>query len=269
MTAPPDRPILRYHGGKWRLAPWVISHFPPHERYCEPFAGSASVLLQKPRCRGEILNDMHGRLVNAFRVIRDYPQDLRRALRFTPYAETEYIACREQSEDPVEDARRMLVLGHQAHGSTGASGKKSGWRRGIRPHGPSSADEWSRIWQYVEDWSDRLRGVYLENEDAFALLERWDSSKMLFYVDPPYLPETRQNPGGYLHDLTREDHVRLAEVLKGLQARVILSGYDNPLYREIFADWAMEEKSTVIDNQLRRTECLWLSPNIKQQRRLF
>ena len=138
------RPILRYHGGKWRLAPWILQHLPEHRVYIEPFAGAASVLLRKAPASLEVLSDLNGRLVNVFEVLRDPARAaaLIEGLRLTPYAEREYRVCRQPAEDPVEDARRLLVLGHQGHGSTAATeGKRSGWRRGDRGTQANSARE--------------------------------------------------------------------------------------------------------------------------------
>jgi DNA adenine methylase len=98
-----NRPVMRYHGGKWRIASWIISHFPIHETYVEPFLGAASVLLQKTSSRVEVGNDLYGRVVNLFRVIRD-PEtavDLQRRLRLTMYSHEEYYSAREISRVSV------------------------------------------------------------------------------------------------------------------------------------------------------------------------
>ncbi|HID45009.1 MAG TPA: DNA adenine methylase, partial [Chromatiaceae bacterium] len=260
-----QRPVMRYHGGKWRLAAWIISHFPAHDVYIEPFSGAASVLMQKPCTGTEVLNDKHQRLISVFRVIRD-PESAQRLvelLRFTPYSEAEYKACREVAEDPVEDARRMLVLAHQAHGSVGAcGGKASGWRRGIRPYGPNTADEWSRIYDHISGWAERLRGVFIECSDYTKVIKRWDSPQALFYVDPPYLDTTRSNGlGSYGHEFTEEDHCLLAELLNTIQGHVVISGYPSELYdRVLFKDWRRYERNTIADRQQERTEVLWISP---------
>ncbi len=266
MVSSVKRPILRYHGGKWKLAPWIISHLPSHKVYVEPFSGAGSVLLRKPRSRIEVLNDKYGRLVNVFRVLRDPDQaaQLHEALRLTPYAETEYQAAREPAKDPVEDARRMIVLGHQAHGSTGASGGKlSGWRRGVRPHGPTSADQWSDLYQHVLDWADRLRGVFLESTEASDILQRWDGPETVFYVDPPYTAQTRtEGLRGYAHEMSDDEHRELALILNQLQGHVILNGYDSELYNdELYREWTRVERSALADKAKRATEVLWISPH--------
>ena len=133
----PTRPILRYHGGKWKLAPWVIEHFPPHRVYVEPFCGAASVLAQKPRINHEVINDLNGRLVNLFRLLRDPAASAKlvELVYLTLYSDAEYRLATEPADDLLEDARRLLVLGGQAYSSCAAAGGSSGklttWRRRI------------------------------------------------------------------------------------------------------------------------------------------
>lgn len=273
------RPVLRYHGGKWRLAPWVIAHFPRHGFHIEPFAGAGSILMRKSPSKVEVLNDLNGRLVNLFRVLRNPEQagqvvDL---LRLTPCAVEEYQDCREQSDDPIEDARRLLVVGRQAHGSTGASGgKKSGWRRAsIKPSGPLRGNDWQQIWQEVMTWSDRLRSVYIENDDALTVIDRWDSKDALFYVDPPYPASTRSSKSdGYEYEMTDDGHRELAARLNEVAGAVIVSGYPCELYDlELYPDWQRIERRALADKGQQRTEVLWLNElavaNQSEQMSLF
>lgn len=261
----PTRPLLRWHGGKWRLADWIISHFPPHRVYVEPFAGAASVLLRKPPSGVEVLNDRHQRLVNLFRLLRDPDQAARLAelARLTPYAEAEYHACREPAADPLEDARRLLVLSWQSHGSNGASGGRplTGWRRGDRGGTSNSAREWAALWTHVAAWADRLRGVFIESADAVKIIRRWDGSDVLFYCDPPYPLATRTaRSSGYQHEFSDADHAALAEVLRDVRAAVALSGYACPLYDRLYPDWVRADKRALADARAWRTESLWLNP---------
>lgn len=268
MAEYPAKPILRYHGGKWRIAPWIIGQMPSHRTYVEPFAGAASVLLRKPRAAVEVVNDLHGRIVNVFRVLRDPALSARLEclLHLTPYALSEYQLAREVAEDPVEDARRMLTLAFQGHGSVGASGgRNTGWRRGIRPRGPSTADEWSRLPDHVAAWTQRLQGVFIEQDNAFDVIRRWDDPSTLFYVDPPYLEEVRAGGvGSYAHEMSETDHRALAELLHEVQGMVVLSGYPSPLYDELYSGWCRMERKVTADRQREAVEVLWLSPNVRR-----
>jgi len=244
------------------LAEWIIAQFPAHRCYVEPFSGAASVLLQKAPSKVEVLGDIYGRIVNVFRVLRDpaSKERLIELLRFTPYSEQESRACRDLSADPVEDARRMIVLGHQGHGSTGAGGGKlSGWRRGLRGLGGNSAEEWRVVWEHVAGWGDRLRGVYIEQADAIEVMARWDWHDTLHYVDPPYVGETRVDGlRGYASEMTDDDHRRLAAFLHTLKGAVIVSGYPSPLYDELFAGWTRLQRSNRADKGNTRVEVIWM-----------
>ena len=104
------RPVLRYPGGKYQLAPWIVQHFPSHQVYVELYGGAGSVLMRKPRAMGEIYNDIDGDVLNVFQVLRDCCQaaELIRLLQLTPYSFSEYKASYEFTEDPVERARRTI-----------------------------------------------------------------------------------------------------------------------------------------------------------------
>ena len=136
---PPWRPALRWHGGKWRLAPWIIGHFPPHRIYVEPYGGAGSVLLRKARAYAEVYNDLDDWVVGLFRVLRDPAQaaQLVRALRLTPFARAEFDAAVEPSADAVEMARRLCVrsfmgFGSNAHSSSPTAAKTEFRATGFR-----------------------------------------------------------------------------------------------------------------------------------------
>jgi DNA adenine methylase len=142
-----SHPLIRYHGAKWRLAPWIISHFPKHRIYVEPFGGSGSVLLRKKQSEIEVYNDLDGEIVNLFRVARDNGEELSRLVYLTPYSREEFVKSFEPSDDPIEQARRTVVRSFQGFGSgyvTATKGSKCarpeygfriGWRcRGNKPN---------------------------------------------------------------------------------------------------------------------------------------
>lgn len=121
LGEPPRRPILRYHGGKWMIAKWIISHFPEHRIYVEPFGGAGSVLMKKPRSFAEVYNDLDDNVVNVFRILRDPDKaaQLSRLIDLTPWSRTEFFASYEETEDDLERARRTIVRTLMGFGTTG------------------------------------------------------------------------------------------------------------------------------------------------------
>lgn len=265
-----DRPLLRWHGGKWRLARWIIAQFPPHRAYVEPFCGAAGVLLRKPPSAVEVANDRHRRIVGVFRLPRDPAQAARRAraLRLTPYSAAEYRACREPADDPPQDARRLLVLGWQGHGGAGASGAgqtaagaSTGWRRGDRGDLANTARA------RVGAWANRLRGMFLEDGDAIETVRRWDAPDALFYCDPSYPLETRTvGRKGYAFEFEEAGRRALAEALRAVRGMVALSGYPRLLYGRLYAGWTRLEARAVADGAAPRVEALWLNPAAARRR---
>lgn len=267
----PTRPVLRYHGGKWRLAPWIISHFPEHRVYVEPYGGGASVLLRKSRARGEVYNDLWGRVVDVFRVLRDeaLAAELRRKLELTPFARAEFESCRPEAfetDDIVERARLTIVRAYLGHGSNSPNELMStGFRSNSMRSNTTPATEWSNYPLCVPKFVDRLRGVVIESRPAADVMIGFDGPDTLHYVDPPYVPETRSkgNPHCKKHmyaiEMTVSDHRRMAKVLKSLKGMVIVSGYPSDLYVELFGGWVKTEVKALADGALERTECLWLN----------
>lgn len=269
MTLP--CPIMRYHGGKWRIADWVIGHFPPHAMYVEAFGGAGSVLAKKPRSRSEVYNDLDDDIVNVFRVLRDpeSANELARQCALTPYARSEFDLAQEPSEDRIERARRTLFRAWASFGSAGATRGRTGFRGYYRPdgHDANVAHSWTRIGDIIERFADRFRDVVIENRPAIGVAEQYDHRSTLHYFDPPYLPETRSLEGSryYRHEMSAEDHEDLLTRVQRLQGMIVLSGYDSPLYRETLAGggWRMIELDTCGSSRMgsvRRTECLWLNP---------
>lgn len=267
----PTRPALRWHGGKWRLAPWVIAHFPRHRIYVEPYGGAASVLLRKPRSYAEIYNDLDVGVVGLFRVLRDAAGAARliESLRLTPFAREEFEGSYLPSDDPVEEARRLVARSFMGFGSNGHNREtRTGFRAASNRIGTTPAHDWRNLADALPALVDRLAGVVIENRDALAVMAQHDGPDTLHYVDPPYLPATRSSKsrkgGGryhvYAHEMTLADHERLLTFLTGLSGAVVLSGYPAPLYDGALAGWRRVTKEARADGAKKRTECLWLNP---------
>ena len=260
----PTRPVMRYHGGKWRLAPWVIEHFPEHRVYTEAFGGGASVLMRKPRSYAEVYNDLDGEIVNVFRVLRDPATalELERAVRLTPFARAEFEVGYKPSPDPVEQARRTLLRAAAGFGSVAASGRKTGFRSNVTRSGTTPATDWSRYPDHIGAYATRLAGVVIENRPALYVLRQFDGPSTLHYVDPPYPLSTRTPSASkeYRHEMTDEQHRELAAVLWSLSGAVVLSGYGCALYDDLYPGWRRVEKDATVDGGGVRREVLWISP---------
>ena len=253
-------PLLRYFGGKWMLADWIISQFPRHEAYVEPFGGGASVLLRKPRSKIEIYNDIDGELVNLFRVARDNGDELIRALDLTPYAREEFEQSLRPADNPVEQARRTMVRSYFGFGNNITASRKDGipCNTGFRTH-QKAVHNWHNLSRRLPPIITRLQGVILENRDALKLMTTYDGPETLHYVDPPYPHQSRGVTKGYRHEMTDDDHARLAECLHALKGKVALSGYNCPLYRSLYGDWRRLERKTYAFGARKRTEVLWMN----------
>ena len=266
-----SRSALRYYGGKWRLAPWVISHFPPHGCYVEPFCGAASVALRKAPAELQVIYDLDGEVVNFFRILRERTGVLIYAILATPYSRAEYEDAWETCEDPLERARRYYVRAWQGWGG-GKGTKSGGWRfQTANNRGKSVVSDWNQV-EHLPAIAQRLKQFFIEQDDALAVISRYDKPGTLFYVDPPYLPETRTErwaTGAYQCEIDESYHARLLSVLNGLQGMAIVSGYPSDLYDEKLAGWLrVEKRATTTNSEKVGTEVLWISPRAIQNSQL-
>lgn len=255
------RPVLRYHGGKWRLADWIVGHLPPHHCYVEPFGGAASVLLVKPRSQVEVYNDLDDSVVGLFRVLRDpvTAEQLRRAVELTPYSRAEFIAAWEPSTDPVEEARRLIVRTAQAIGAKRRQ-SRNGWRAGPTHHTPTTM--WRGWPSSIPAYVERLREVLIEQRPASEVIATFDTPATLFYVDPPYVLRTRawDHRRIYSHELVDDEHAALLQQLRGARGMVLLSGYRCPMYDDLLGDWLRVDINARAQANRPRVESLWISP---------
>jgi DNA adenine methylase len=264
------RPLVRYHGGKWKLADWIIGHFPNHRVYVEPFGGGGSVLLRKPRCYAEIYNDLDGEIVNLFSVARDRGEELHRALALTPFARDEFVQSYEPSADALEQARRTLVRSFMGFGSAAVCGESSGFRANSNRSGTTPAKDWRNLPNALPATVERLQGVVIENRPACQVMAAHDCPAALHYCDPPYVHDTRQRGSkaavkAYKHEMTDDQHREFAEFVRGLSGMVIVSGYGGSLYDEMFGDWLQVGKAAHADGARDRVEVLWMNPAAAQK----
>lgn len=248
--------LVRYHGGKVRIAEKIIGLFPAHDCYVEPFGGGGAVLLAKPRARLEVYNDLDGDMVALFRALRDTPAELAEAIALTPFAREEHEVSYQDADTDVERARRVLVRSHFGHGSSGIH-RSTGFRAAGMRAGTLPVHGWMTLPETVRNAAERMRGVVIERRPAVQVMQAHDGKQTVHYVDPPYLPETRDKGRDYRHEMTRDDHKELLAALRGLHGSVVLSGYASPMYDEALHDWRRIEIKTRADRAADRTEVLW------------
>src|ERR1700734_1005863 len=277
----PQRPLVRYHGGKWRISPGIMSYFPKHRTYSECFGGGGSILLRKTRSYAEIYNDLDGEMVNLFKMVRDHSQELSRLVLATPFARDEYREAFEATDDPIEMARRTLIRSHMGFGSNAINrGIKSGFRANCNNATTTPATDWIGLPRIITAVAQRFLAVVLENRNALEVMEQQDSSETLHYLDPPYVHSTRaidlmHGNHGYAHEMTDEQHCKLGDVAKEMKGMVVVSGYHSPLYDRIYSEWHVVECETMADGKTEsksRTEVLWLNDAVwhyKKKRTLF
>lgn len=275
------RPVLRWHGGKWNLAPKIIEYFPPHRNYTEVFGGAASVLMRKPRCYSEVYNDLDGDVVNLFRVLQwpDTAEALKQKITMTPYSRQEFELSYKHHTDAVERARRLVIRSLMGFGSNSHNASiNTGFRSNSNRSGTTPAHDWANYPRKVDAMVNRLRGVVIECRPAAEVLHQHDGPETLHYVDPPYVRSTRSQKMGrkdcYNYEMTEMEHHALAETLKSLAGMVVLSGYASKLYDvDLYAGWERVEIKALADGAHPRVEILWLnaraSSEARRQRTLF
>lgn len=219
-----------------------------------------------------LTNDIDGLVANFFMAVRDYPEELARAINLIPYSREEYNATQELhageqiqlTGECVEDARRFAARCCQGFGSKLAD--RCGWKNSKHSNGPVNPVVWANIPPAVLEAAQHLKNVQIENTDAVQLMKACCGEDCLIYADPPYLGETRSNKRIYRYEIMdAEQHVRILEALKAHTGPVVLSGYDNPLYNSFLSDCYKVTKDGHSDGGSKRTETLWMTYEIQMR----
>lgn len=257
-----SKPVLKYFGSKWLIALWIIKHFPAHDVYVEPFGGSAAVLLQKPRSRVEIYNDIDGDLVEFFKVLRDNPDELARLVALTPMSRSEFELCiSERGDTPIERARRFAVASWQCRVGGGTNATSGNWWTSKTINCTHPATRWANLPDRIRPSADRPRGVAIECRSWIDVCLQYDTPDTLHYIDPPYVVHTRAS-GSYSNDLDDRDHHELVDVVSCFRGSVVLSGYENEIYDRL-TGWRVV-KRTANTSAGSHTECLWINERGQQ-----
>ncbi len=252
---------LQYPGGKKRIAKWIISFMPPHHSYIEPFFGTGGVFFAKQPSDIETINDIDGEVINFFEVLRE--AETRRKLiewiAYTPYSRqifNDAYECR--ATGPIEQAGYFAVKIMQTHGFRTTS-DHGGWKKDI--HGREKAygvRHWNELPDTLMEMAVRLKMVQIEHRPALEVIRAFNHPDVLIYADPPYVLSTRCRPM-YRYEMTDQDHRELLYELCKSKAKIMLSGYDCPLYAEYLSSWRKERILTRAQNNSQREEILWMN----------
>jgi DNA adenine methylase len=262
-----------WYGGKFNHLNWLLPLLPEATHYCEPFGGSAAVLLNRQPALVETYNDLDGEVVNFFRVLRDRQEELIQAIGLTPFSREELRIAVEQSIEglsELERARRFFVRARQVRTGLAQTASVGRWAHCKLTSRAGMAGAVSRWLGSVEGLSEivqRLLRVQIENGEAIEVIQRYDSEDTLFYCDPPYPHDSRGDTNAYGYEMTNEQHCQLAEVLQAVKGKVALSGYHCRLLNDLYRDWHCIEapEKQCLSVKQPRTEVLWVNYEISRE----
>ncbi|MBV8523553.1 MAG: DNA adenine methylase, partial [Acetobacteraceae bacterium] len=254
-----------WYGGKFSHLEWLLPLLPETHHYCEPFAGSAAVLLNRAPSPVETYNDVDGEVVNFFRVLRDHGAKLERAIALTPFSREEFCLAITGDGDGVSDverARRFYVRARQARtglAQTASLGRWANCKQTSRAGVSGVVSRWLGGIEALADIADRLLRVQIENRPAIDAIRLYNSPSTLFYCDPPYLHSTRGDRCAYGFEMDEAEHVELAAVLHQCVGKVAISGYRNGLMDDLYADWGRFDAPIKQCHSVKRNrqECVW------------
>lgn len=263
------RPLVKYHGGKGRLHQWVISQFPPHHTYIEPFGGAASVLLNKPSSQVEIYNELEPDMFNLMYIIKtDFDAFLAGVSAFV-YSKPVFLEQKSLHKANQFDSElsRAVCFYAVKRMSRGGLCQRFSWSDRIYSTGPAEEHCWNTALGNLSKVRDRLLSVEIQNQNAFDLIPKYiNDPDCLLYLDPPYLTSTRNFKKAYNFECSVQEHERLASLLKNASAKVILSGYGSALYDKWFSGWSKSIKDVANHasqyngkEKVRKQETLWMN----------
>ena len=261
------RIVFGWYGGKFSHLDWLLPLLPRAHHYCEPFAGSAAVLLNREPAPVETYNDIDGEVVNFFRVLREDPEELMRMIALTPFSREEFYFAVNNSGRGVsrlERARRFYVRARQARtglAQTATLGRWANCRNTSRSGMSGVISRWFNGVDALRDIGERLLRVQIENRPALDVIRLYDGPDTLFYCDPPYLHETRGDSKAYGFEMDEEQHRTLAAALQRIRGKAAVSGYRCELMDRLYKGWRRfdaDEKHCHSIKQLRQ-ECMWMN----------
>jgi DNA adenine methylase len=256
-----------WYGGKFNHLDWLLPLLPKTLHFCEPFGGSAAVLINREPSPVETYNDVDGEVVNFFRVLRGHREALIEAIGLTPFSREEFELAISEPVDGLTDlerARRFYVRARQVRtglAQMASSGRWAHCRLTSRAGMAGAVSRWLGAVEALPEIAQRLLRVQIEHDCAKSVIRRYDSDNTLFYCDPPYPHESRGDSNAYKYELSDEEHVQLSKVLHSVEGKVALSGYRCNLLDSLYGDWTCIEAPAKMAHSIKkpRIEALWVN----------
>ena len=256
-----------WYGGKFSHLDFILPYLPGDAvHFCDVYGGSAAILINRKPSLVETYNDLDSELVNFFETLRNHGEELIKAISLTPFSREELVkACRFEPDLPIlERARRFYVRARQTRTGLAQTSSEGRWAHCVltsRAGMAGAVSRWLGSIDGLPEIVQRLLRVQIENVPALELIERYDTEDTLFYMDPPYVHESRNDSNAYGYEMTDEEHAELADMLHSIRGRAVVSGYRTALYDRLFADWVRIDAPTKTCNSSKgqRQESLWLN----------
>jgi len=256
-----------WYGGKYSHLDWLLPLLPACHHYCEPYGGSAAILLNRDPSPVETYNDIDGEVVTFFRVLREQKDELLYSIGMTPFSREEFLAAIKTNGNgknlsPLERARRFYIRARQVRtglAQTASNGRWANCLNTSRAGMSGAVSRWLGSVEGLEYIATRLLRVQIENDKAVNVIKRYDSRETLFYCDPPYPHESRGDSKAYSYEMTNQDHIDLATVLLNVKGKVAVSGYDCDIMNKLYGGWKVHKerpKKAMSIKQVRQ-EILW------------
>lgn len=256
-----------WYGGKFSHLDWLLPLLPACHHYCEPFGGSAAVLINREPSPVETYNDADGEVVNFFRVLREKKDELLYQIGMTPFSRDEFLLSIQSNGNAkylsgIERARRFFVRARQVRtglAQTASIGRWANCLNTSRAGMAGAVSRWLGSVAGLEFIAGRLLRVQIEHDSAVNVIKRYDSAETLFYCDPPYPHESRGDSKAYSYEMSDADHEQLSKVLHAARAKIAVSGYDCNLMHELYKDWRIhrERPKKAMSIKKERQEVLW------------
>lgn len=261
------RIVFGWYGGKFSHLDWLLPLLPDCHHYCEPFAGSAAVLINRKPSPIETYNDIDGEVVNFFKILRSKRKALIEAIALTPFSREEFynaVSPNGKRVSDLERARRFFVRARQARtglAQTASLGRWANCKHTSRAGMSGVVSRWLGSVESLPEVAERLLRVQIENRPAVEVIKLYDAPSTLFYCDPPYIHSTRGDSKAYGFEMDEDQHRELAETLNTCTAKVAVSGYKCDLMDTLYANWRRYDADPKHCHSIKqvRQECLWMN----------